>query len=90
MTADAVQLAVMQCLAERRADPALVAAVRRAIADAKKSHTGGTLCAAPEPRTARVMAVLPSPPLPGPSAPRQLFQPVTAQAARLRKHGETK
>ena len=41
------------------------------------------------PRTARVMAVLPSQPLPGPLVPRQLFQPVTAQAARLRKHGET-
>ena len=42
-----------------------------------------------EPRADRVMSALPSPPLPGPSAPRQLFQPVTAQAARLRKHGET-
>ena len=89
MTADAIQTAVMQCLAERRADPVLVAAVRRAIRDALKSHTGGQLCAAHEPRTARVMAVLPSQPLPGPIAPRQLFQPVTAQAARLRKHGET-
>ena len=88
MTADAVQIAVMQCLAERRADPVLVAAVRRAIRDALKTHSGGQLCAAPEPRTARVMAVLPSQPLPG-QTPRQLFQPVTAQAARLRKHGET-
>ncbi len=43
MTADAVQLAVMQCLAERNADPVLMAAVRRAIIDAKKSHTGGQL-----------------------------------------------
>jgi len=42
------------------------------------------LAAAHEPRTARVMAVLPSQPLPGPLVPRQLFQPVTAQAARLR------
>jgi hypothetical protein len=41
MTADAVQLAVMQCLAERKADPVLMAAVRRAIRDALKPHTGG-------------------------------------------------
>ena len=47
------------------------------------AHTGGQLCAAHEPRAARVMAVLPPPPLPGPT-PRQLFQPVAAQAARLR------
>ena len=46
------------------------------------------LAADHEPRAARVMAVLPSQPLPG-QTPRQLFQPVTAQAARLRKHGET-
>ena len=39
------------------------------------------------PRADRVMAVLPPPPLPGPT-PRQLFQPATVQAARLRKHGE--
>ena len=89
MTADAVQLAVMQCLAERRADPVLVAAVRRAIRDALKSYTGGTLCAAQPPRADRVMSAIPSPTLPGPT-PRQLFQPVTAQAARLRKHGEAK
>ena len=83
MTADAVQTAVMQCLAERRADPVLVAAVRRAIRDALKTYTGGQLCADHEPRADRVMSVLPSPTLPGPT-PRQLFQPVTAQAARLR------
>ena len=89
MTADAVQMAVMQCLDDLQVAPTVIRAVRRAFADANKSHTGGTLCAAHEPRTARVMAVLPSQPLPGPLAPRQLFQPVTAQAARLRKHGET-
>ena len=90
MTADAVQTAVMQCLAERRADPVLVAAVRRAIRDALKSHTGGQPCAAQPPRADRVMSVLPSQPLPGPIVPRQFFQPATAQAARLRKHGEAK
>jgi hypothetical protein len=43
LTADAVQIAVMQCLAERNADPVLMAAVRRAIRDALKAHTGGQL-----------------------------------------------
>ena len=55
-----------------------------ALAAALAIQRARILAAAHEPRADRVMSVLPSPPLPGPLVPRQLFQPVTAQAARLR------
>lgn len=41
MTADAVQIAVMQCLADLQVAPTVIRAVRRAIRDALKPHTGG-------------------------------------------------
>jgi hypothetical protein len=42
MTIEALRIAVLQALEEHQAPPQLVRAVRRAMTDALKSHTGGT------------------------------------------------
>ena len=42
MTIEALRIAVLQALEEQHASPQLIQAVRRAMADALKSHTGGT------------------------------------------------
>lgn len=42
MTLEALRIAVLQALEEQQASPQLIRAVRRAMTDALKSHTGGT------------------------------------------------